>query len=136
MIDIQNLSLEELDALCRPIALTTTRALLRGLPPEDAEECANDVMLRILSHREDYNPARGSLETYVRVVARSAALSRRRRMPPPSLPLIEELYITKDQKSTSAISWKRSSPAWASGNEASLPSASCMEWTAEKPPAD
>ena len=52
-------------------------------------------MLRILSHREDYNPARGSLETYVRVVARSAALSRRRRMPPPSLPLIEELHITQ-----------------------------------------
>lgn len=95
MIDIQNLSLEELDALCRPIALTTTRALLRGLPPEDAEECANDVMLQILSHRENYNPDRGSLETYVRVVARSAALSRRRQMPPPSLPLLEELYITQ-----------------------------------------
>ena len=47
----------ELDARCRPVALAAARALLRQLPREDAEECANDVMLRLLSRREDYDPA-------------------------------------------------------------------------------
>lgn len=94
MTDIRDLSDEELDARCRPVALATALALLRGLPREDAEECANDVMLRLLSHREDYDPSRASLETYVRVMARSEALSRRRRAPETTLPLDETLFIT------------------------------------------
>lgn len=94
MTDIRAMSDEELDARCRPVALATALSLLRGLPREDAEECANDVMLRLLSRREDYDPDRGSLETYVRVMARSEALSRRRKTPPNLLPLDETLYIT------------------------------------------
>lgn len=94
MEDIRGLTDEELDARCRPVAMSTAAALLRGLPREDAEECANDVMLRLLSHREGYDPARASLETYVRVMTRSEALSRRRRAGPAVLPLEEELYIT------------------------------------------
>jgi len=94
MDDIRGLSDEELDARCRPVAMSVAAAILRGLPREDAEECANDVMLRLLSHREGYDPARASLETYIRVMARSEALSRRRRSGPETLPLLEELYIT------------------------------------------
>lgn len=94
MTDIRELSDEELDARCRPVALATALSLLRGLPREDAEECANDVMLRLLSHREDYDPARASLETYVRVMARSEALSRRQKVPKTTLPLDETLFIT------------------------------------------
>ena len=91
---IWGLTDEELDLRCRPVAMATAAALLRGLPREDVEECANDVMLRLLSRREEYDPARGSLECYVRVMARSEALSRRRRAGPAALPLEEELYIT------------------------------------------
>ena len=87
-----------LDARCRPAALAAARALLRQLPWEDAEECANDVMLRLLSRREEYDPARGSLETYVRVMARSAALDRLRRAKPQTLPLEEELYLTGEEE--------------------------------------
>ena len=91
---IWGLTDEELDLRCRPVAMATAAALLRGLPREDVEECANDVMFRLLSRREEYDPARGSLECYVRVMARSEALSRRRRAGPAALPLEEELYIT------------------------------------------
>lgn len=94
METIWGLTDEELDLRCRPVAMATAAALLRGLPREDVEECANDVMLRLLSRREEYDPARGSLECYVRVMARSEALSRRRRAGPAVLPLEEELYIT------------------------------------------
>ena len=93
--DLSDLSDAELDAHCRPVALATALSLLRGMPREDAEECANDVMLRLLSHREEYDPDRASLETYVRVMARSEALSRRRRASPPLLPLDETLFITQ-----------------------------------------
>jgi RNA polymerase sigma factor (sigma-70 family) len=96
--DILTLTDSELDARCHPVALATARALLRDLPVEDAEECANDVMLRLLSRREEYDPARGSLETYVRVMARSAALDRRRRKGPEVLPLAEEIYLTGGQE--------------------------------------
>jgi len=87
---------EELDGRCRPAALAAARSLLRGLPPEEAEECANDVMLRLLTHRERYDPARGSLLTYIRVMARTEALDRRRKWNsrPSPLPLEEELYLT------------------------------------------
>ena len=88
----------ELDARCRPVALAAARALLRQLPREDAEECANDVMLRLLSRRECYDPARGSLETYVRIMTRSAALDRLRRAKPPALPLEEEMYLAGEEE--------------------------------------
>lgn len=94
MTDIRELSDAELDARCRPVAFATALSLLRGMPREDAEECANDVMLRLLSHREEYDPGRGLLATYVRVMARSEALSRRRRAVPAPLPLDETLFIT------------------------------------------
>lgn len=94
MTDILGLSDEELDARCRPVAMATALSLLRGLPREEAEECANDVMLRLLSRREDYDPSRASLETYVRVMARSEALSRRRKNRETTLPLDETLLVT------------------------------------------
>ena len=45
---IWGLTDEELDLRCRPVAMATAAALLRGLPREDVEECANDVMFRLL----------------------------------------------------------------------------------------
>lgn len=92
-MDLASLPDAELDARCRPVAFATARALLRGMPREDAEECANDVMLRLLTRRERYDPARGSLETFVRVMARTEALSRLRRKRPESLPLAEDLCL-------------------------------------------
>lgn len=85
---------EELDRRCRPVAMAVALSLLRGLPKEDAEECVNDVMLRLLTRRESYEPSRGTLETFVRVMTRTEALSRLRREKPASLPLREELYLT------------------------------------------
>ena len=92
-MDIVSLPDAELDARCRPVALAAARALLRGLPREDAEECANDVMLRLLTRRERYDPARGSLETFVRVMTRTEALSRLRKKRPDVLPL-EDLSLS------------------------------------------
>lgn len=94
--ELEALTDEELDGRCRPAALAVARTLLRNLPQEEAEECANDVMLRLLTHRERYEPSRGSLLTYVRVMARTEALSRLRRWNsrPLTLPLEEELYLT------------------------------------------
>ena len=92
-MDIVSLPDAELDARCRPVALAAARALLRGLPREDAEECANDVMLRLLTRRERYDPARGSLETFVRVMTRTEALSRLRKKRPDALPL-EDLSLS------------------------------------------
>lgn len=92
-MDIVSLPDAELDARCRPVALAAARALLRGLPREDAEECANDVMLRLLTRRERYDPARGSLETFVRVMTRTEALSRLRKKRPDALPL-EDLCLS------------------------------------------
>ena len=93
-MDIICLPDAELDARCRPVALAAARALLRGLPREDAEECANDVMLRLLTQRERYDPARGSLETFVRVMTRTEALSRLRTKRPDALPLEDGLFLT------------------------------------------
>lgn len=92
-MDLASLPDAELDARCRPVAFATARALLRGMPREDAEECANDVMLRLLTRRERYDPARGSLETFVRVMARTEALSRLRKKRPEALPLAEDLCL-------------------------------------------
>ena len=92
--ELEALTDEELDGRCRPVALAVARTLLRNLPQEEAEECANDVMLRLLTHRERYEPSRGSLLTYVRVMARTEALSRLRKKRPDALPLEEELYLT------------------------------------------
>lgn len=93
-MDLASLPDAELDARCRPVAFATARTLLRGLPWEDAEECANDVMLRLLTRREQYDPARGTLETFVRVMARTEALARLRKKRPDPLPLAEELYLS------------------------------------------
>ena len=92
--ELEALTDEELDGRCRPAALAVARTLLRNLPQEEAEECANDVMLRLLTHRERYEPSRGSLLTHVRVMARTEALARLRKKRPDPLPLAEELYLS------------------------------------------
>lgn len=91
---LADLTDEELDRRCRPVAMAAALSLLRGRPREDAEECVNDVMLRLLTRRERYDPGRGSVETYVRVMTRTEALSRLRREGPEAIPLREELYLT------------------------------------------
>ena len=106
--ELEALTDEELDGRCRPAALAVTRTLLRNLPQEEAEECANDVMLRLLTHRERYEPSRGSLLTYVRVMARTEALSRLRRWN--SRPLTLPLDGTSLHKYAAGLSPHAASP--------------------------
>ncbi len=48
--------------------------------PEDVEELVQDVMYQLLAHPEKYDQERASLGTYVAVMARSRALSRRKQL--------------------------------------------------------
>ena len=132
--ELEALTDEELDGRCRPAALAVARTLLRNLPQEEAEECANDVMLRLLTHRERYEPSRGSLLTYVRVMARTEALSRLRRWNsrPLTLPLEEELYLTGGPEGTLWRGWWRAFP---NGNAPSSPCAFFTGWRAGSWPA-
>ena len=48
--------------------------------PEDVEELVQDVMYQLLAHPEKYDQKRAGLGTYVAVMARSRALSRRKQL--------------------------------------------------------
>ena len=48
--------------------------------PEDVEELVQDVMYQLLVHPEKYDQERAGLNTYVAVMARSRALSRRKQL--------------------------------------------------------
>ena len=55
-----------------------TGALGSAGAEEDAEECVADVFIRLWLEPDKFDPARGSLKTYLSVMARSVALDRRR----------------------------------------------------------
>ena len=124
--ELEALTDEELDGRCRPVALAVARTLLRNLPQEEAEECANDVMLRLLTHRERYEPSRGSLLTYVRVMARTEALSRLRRW---------SCTSPAGRRSTSGTLWRGWWRAFPNGNAPSSPCAFFTGWRAGSWPA-
>lgn len=56
---------------------TVAAAVLRGIgSEEDAEEVAADTFVYLWEHPENFDPRRGSLKTWLSVVARSRALDR------------------------------------------------------------
>ena len=56
---------------------TVAAAVLRGIgSEEDAEEVAADTFVYLWEHPEKFDPRRGSLKTWLSVVARSRALDR------------------------------------------------------------
>ena len=57
--------------------------------PEDVKECVNDVFTEVYLHRAEYNPAKGSLASWVGTIARNRAISRYRKQRK-DLPLPEE----------------------------------------------
>ena len=48
--------------------------------PQDAEECVADAFLYLWEHADKFDPARGSLKTFLCVVTRSRAMDRRRKL--------------------------------------------------------
>ena len=47
--------------------------------PEDVKECVNDVFTEVYLHRAEYNPAKGSLASWIGAIARNRAISRYRK---------------------------------------------------------
>ncbi len=58
---------------------------------EDLEECVADVFVALWLHPEKYDPRRGTLKSYLAMVARSRALNRRLRLSRQSALPLEEL---------------------------------------------
>lgn len=50
------------------------RQVRRVLPPHDAEEVVHDTFLQLWQHPQRFDPSRGSLRTYLHMVARSKAV--------------------------------------------------------------
>lgn len=78
-----------------PLARATAGRILFGIgSDEDVEECANDALLEVMTHPEQYDESRAGITTYIAVVARSRALNRRRELSRhPLLPLEDDLLI-------------------------------------------
>jgi RNA polymerase sigma-70 factor, ECF subfamily len=62
---------EQLTALW-PLVLSATRSVLRS--PQDAEEAANDALLRLSKHWLRFDPTRGSRATWAFYVAKHIAI--------------------------------------------------------------
>ena len=59
---------------------------------EDTEECVAEVFIQLWQRPEDFDPARGSLKSYLSTVARNKAIDRFRRLSRhPSLELNEDI---------------------------------------------
>ncbi len=83
-----------------PVArAVAARILYPSGTKEDIEEIAQDVMCEIIMNYEKFDESRGSLETYVRVMARSRALNYRKRQPRYHLvPLEGELELSTEDE--------------------------------------
>ena len=78
-------------------ALLTTvvgRILDRAGTREDVEECVQDVLWEYLRDRDKWDAARGSEKTYLCVLARSRARSRRRQLLSAAAEPLEEIVLT------------------------------------------
>lgn len=86
---------EDLYARYFPLARATAARFLQGMGSgEDVEEVADDVMLELMEHPENYDGSRGGVSTYVCVLARSRALNRRRALTRRAcLPLEEDILV-------------------------------------------
>jgi len=62
---------------------------------QDIEECAADVFIELWKKPEKFNPKRGDIAVYLKVLARTKALNAYRRIKP-ALPLDEEIGTMSD----------------------------------------
>ncbi len=65
--------------------------ILRQASIQDVEECVADVFIYLWEHPEKYDPARGSLKTWLSIVARSQAIDRGRKITRRSTVPLEEV---------------------------------------------
>lgn len=83
---------------------------------QDAEECLNDLFVAVWQEFESFDPARGSLRTWLTMRTKYIALDRRRKLlrrQPAELPVVtfyEEYTLAQDQQSPE--SFKRLQEAW------------------------
>lgn len=81
--------------------------ILRGAAPQDVEECVSDVFVAAWQKSSRYNPRRGSLKTWLLVIAKHTALDYRRKLAkhsapgqitdfPESGPGVEEAVLDKE----------------------------------------
>lgn len=63
---------------------------------EDLEECVADVYVFLWMHPEKFDPLRGSLKSYLAMVARSRALNRRRQLTRQDALPLEELSPSQE----------------------------------------
>lgn len=78
-------------------------AVLRPMgSDEDLEECVADVFVFLWLNPEKFDPSRGTLKSYLSMVARSRALNRCRQpsIPLDALPLAQELEIAPELPDT------------------------------------
>lgn len=68
---------DRLYELTSPMVRSLAQQLLGD--PMEAEDVCHDVFLQVISHPERYDPARGSVEAWLAVLAKSRALDRLRR---------------------------------------------------------
>jgi RNA polymerase sigma-70 factor (ECF subfamily) len=62
---------------------------------QDVEECVADVFIELWKKPEKFNPARGEIATYLKILARSKALNAYKRIKP-ALPLNDEIGTMSD----------------------------------------
>ncbi|MGN0155541.1 MAG: sigma-70 family RNA polymerase sigma factor [Lachnospiraceae bacterium] len=70
--------------------------ILRGVgSDEDVEECVNDALCQAMLTMDKFDPKRGTLKTYVGIIARSTALEKRRQiLRQRTVPFAEAFEIT------------------------------------------
>ena len=57
------------------IRAVVSNILIYANQPNDIDDCVNTVFLKIMEKLRQYNETRGSMETFITVIARSAALN-------------------------------------------------------------
>lgn len=77
------------------ISKYTAYNILNGIgSAEDVEECVNDALYEVMINYQKYDESRGSMKTYIRVVTRSKALYKRKRLQAyKTLPLDDDIEI-------------------------------------------
>lgn len=76
------------------------RNILRGIGSnEDIEDCVHETLEEVLMNREKFDVARGSIKTYVCVIARSKALyARKKLVKHQTVPLEDDLVLVYDDE--------------------------------------
>ncbi len=79
-----------------------------GYLVQDVEECVSDVFIELWNHPEKFDPKRGSLKTYLAVMARSKAINLHRKRGKENIIRLEDCRdaeMVPDNASTSTDGW-------------------------------